>query len=143
MRASRFFAGNPDLANHVRWRKMDDHSVLVDADTEEEAEIELIGEIDSEMMHFNLLIDGGWRRGWMSEFEKMKARGRVVRPSHRAWGEAADVWEEILDGLRKIEGMKETKGAGLGNMMVDANDGVKIRHTLFEVCTRHPAPHGP
>ena len=137
LRESPFYAGNPDLDKRVKWRAMSNYSILVQADTEEEAEIEWIGQVDGSNKHFNLYIHGDWKpqfAQYRKDFSKTKARGRIVKSEFNAWRDAAEAWDESIEGLKKIQTLKATRGATLQNVIVDAEGGIRIRHSLFEVC---------
>ncbi|EIW60990.1 uncharacterized protein TRAVEDRAFT_46221 [Trametes versicolor FP-101664 SS1] len=131
---SPYYVGNPSLQDHVKWVVLPTCSVLVRTDTEEEAEVEWVGEIDPRGIAYHLYVDGGWRVEFAagSPLFASKARALLMKPSRNVWSTAAGLWPDILAGFNNIESSRAQAGATKQNTIVELGNKIKVRHIIFE-----------
>ena len=135
-----FFLGNPDISSHVTWVDEGRQLKLVSVDSAQDdikksALLQWVGEISPN--NFWLYACAGWNgsRGpndsWekVSPFEKAKARATVRQPSLDLF--AAD-WSSCLENLNRLMSTTKKFDNKTNYSLLD-DEGIKIRHSIFEV----------
>jgi hypothetical protein len=146
MTQSKFFLGNPDIAQHVEWIEAGRQRILVEKEGGESGErvpavLEWIGEISS--TNYWLYACAGWNgeRGpdgsWNREspFEKAKARGQIRRAIDPL---LAEDWDACIVNMRGLMDMAKTNSKSPTALSTILANEIKIRHSIFEVsrCVR-------